>query len=217
MKEPRCALCGKGVFSGAILTTVVDTAGARSLACRAWCGPTPAPVMSVERLEQVRRAASTDLERELLAEIDLAFRLVRRAEMDKYEAAGRTPDWVRETTQVLIELRGGRVLSASGQDWQEWWANGTVDTAFETEIDEPCHLTSGAPSGMFDLSGVYADRDGCRWAHQGDWQYDEPLLWRVNEHGEAVGEEPEFLGDVLSEHGPLTRLPQDPPVAEAPA
>lgn len=87
MKETRCSLCGKSVFSGAILTSVTDRSGTRSMACRAWCGPTPAPVMSVERLEQVRRAASTDLERELLAEIDLTFRLVRRAEMDAYEAA----------------------------------------------------------------------------------------------------------------------------------
>jgi len=163
--------------------------------------------MSVERLEQVRRAATTELERELLAEIDLTFRLVRRAEMDKYEAAGRMPAWVRETTQVVIQLRGGRVLAASGLDWQDWWHSGTVDEAFEAQAESPCHLTTAAPGGVFDLGGAYTDRKGVRWAHRGDWQYDEPLMWRVDERGRVVGGEPEFLGDILSERGPLAPVP----------
>jgi hypothetical protein len=220
MKEPRCALCGLGVFSGAVLTVVTDRHAARSLVCRAWCGDTPAPAMSAARLDQIRVMAGlgSALERELLAEVDLLRRLVHRAEMDKHEVAGRVPEWVRETTHVAIELSGGRVLTASGLDWQEWWDCGIVAEAIEAQVDEASHILAVE---VFDLSVPYVDIRGYHWAHHGDWQYDEPLMRQVDERDRLTAQfgqaDWEPLGDLRSHHGPLTPVPRPAPTAEASA
>lgn len=90
---PCCSLCGLSAYSGAILTRTNDVSGATRLTCTAWCGTGPSPAMTHSQLDTIRSTVSTDLERTLLAEVDLLRSLTRRAEQDLH----RIPEYGTST------------------------------------------------------------------------------------------------------------------------
>ncbi|MGW1998501.1 hypothetical protein [Embleya sp. NPDC001921] len=161
-----------------------------------------------EKFLWVHGAAYYNARVEAVAEID---RL--RSENERLRAAAEMPGWVRETTHVVVEQRGGRVITASGLDLQDWWRTGRIGEVFDDYAAEPCHITD---VGLFHLYLTYVDGAGAYWEHRGDWQYDEPLMLRVDEPGGPSTSVPEFLADVLA-RGPLTPAPRPAPASEAPA
>ncbi|MEU0941154.1 hypothetical protein [Embleya sp. NPDC005971] len=163
-----------------------------------------ASVSDVEDLRNVATRMATEIDR---------LHGVIRAKAERLQAAAEMPAWVRETTHVVIEQRGGRVITASGLDLQDWWRNGRIGEVFDDNAAEPCHVTD---VGLFHLHLTYVDEAGAYWEHRGDWQYDEPLMWRVEEPGGTTMSVPEFLADVLA-RGPLTPAPRPVPAAEATA